>query len=349
MRVPSYFDIYPELKRGSLKLVDLRSPCEFLDGAMPHAINVPLFTDAERAEVGTLYKQAGAVEATSLGLEFVAAKIDNLLETLSRLANQEQKIVVHCWRGGQRSGAIGMLLKATGFNPLVIQGGYKKYRQDVLTRIESLASRDLMILNGRTGSGKTKLLRELMDSGVPGIDFEGLAAHRGSALGDFNMNRAQPTQQNFENLLANAYEDMKHAPVILAEIEQDLGRIRMPQNLRRKIYDSPMILLERNMTDRVEHLVTEYTTNWTDADDEKLLARMLLLKPHLQGPVYNEIIDKMRARSFQDAVELLLRHRYDRCYDKGLLKQARRIIAKINVSDGWENSKKSVREIMARP
>jgi tRNA 2-selenouridine synthase len=345
MRKTSYFDLLHALQCGELRLVDLRSPCEFADGAMPYAVNVPLFTDGERSEVGTIYKQIGPLEATSLGLEFVAAKIEPLLNRLIELANSDKKIAIHCWRGGQRSSAIAMLLQSIGYHPILILGGYKKYRHEVLQRLDQLSKHELLILNGRTGSGKTKILRELQMEGIPCIDFEGIAKHRGSALGDFNIKSPQPTQQNFENNLANVYHKIKHAPLILAEIEQDLGIIRMPNDLRRRIYGSSMILLERSMEDRITHLQEEYTHNWSQEDDQKFLEKMELLKPHLQGPVFKKILEHMKNRSFRSVIAMLLEHRYDSCYDKGLRRHEPLIVKKINVSDNWEQAKQDISNI----
>jgi tRNA 2-selenouridine synthase len=334
--IVNYFEILPMLRPNCLRLIDLRSPAEFKLGAMSLAINLPLFSDEERAKVGILYKQVGKLEATQVGLEIVASKIPWLMDQLLQHAGNNQQLAVHCWRGGMRSQAITPLLSSIGIKPYLIEGGYKSYRRQVLTLIDQISTHKLLVLNGRTDTGKTKMLRELKDAGVPAIDFEALASHRGSALGDFNLQSPQPTQQNFENLLANDYESVKSNPTILIEIEQDIGTIRMPHQLQRYIYASPMILLDRTLMDRITHLELEYTAGWDTAKNALFRDRMALLKKHLQGPIYTEILANIETKNFKDAIKLLLIHRYDRCYDKAIARQKNQVIAKYDVSVSLE-------------
>jgi tRNA 2-selenouridine synthase len=342
----NYFQILPQLRSDALRLVDLRSPSEFALGAMPYATNVPLFSDQERAEVGILYKQVGVLEATQRGLEIVGEKISWLIQQLSELSAPHQQLAVHCWRGGMRSTAVAKLLQSIDIKPWLIQGGYKSYRHQVLSHIDKLSTHKLLVLNGRTGTGKTKMLRELNEAGLPTIDFEALASHRGSALGDFNLQKPQPTQQNFENLLANDYVTVKSDPVILIEIEQDIGSIRMPQHLRRHIYGSPMVLMERSLADRINHLEKEYTEGWDAVHEALFTERMLLLKKHLQGPVFAEIQANVAAKKFKDAIRLLLQHRYDRCYDKAIARQQCQVVATVDVSDDWNEAKQIIARLI---
>jgi tRNA 2-selenouridine synthase len=337
-----YFQIRQRLESKALGLVDLRSPSEFNQGSMPFAVNIPLFKDPERAEVGTIYKRQGSRNAIERGLEIVAANIDSFIDQLSAQVSQDRQLAIHCWRGGMRSHAVAELLRSIGVKPILIQGGYKSYRRQVLELIMKMSSHSLLVLNGRTGTGKTRMLRELMASGIPGIDLEAIASHRGSALGDFNMNSPQPSQQNFENQLATKFEAVQFSPVILLEIEQDIGSVRMPQDLRRQIYSSPMILLERCLEDRITHLEREYVEGWDEARDQLFAERMLLLKKHLQGPVFEAIQSHIRKKQFKDAIKLLLLNRYDRCYDKAILRQNRQIIETIDVSSDWTSARDRV-------
>ncbi len=348
-QVVNYFEILPKLRANCLRLIDLRSPAEFKLGAMPFAINLPLFTDQERAEVGVLYKQVGTLEATQLGLEIVASKIPGILDQLLEHARNNQQLAVHCWRGGMRSKAIAQLLSSIGIKPCLIEGGYKSYRRQVLNLIDQLSTHKLLVLNGRTGTGKTKMLRELKDAGVSTIDFEALASHRGSALGDFNLKSRQPSQQNFENLLANDYQSVKLNRTILIEIEQDIGTIRMPHQLRRHIYASPMILLDRTLMDRITHLELEYTAGWDTAHAALFKDRMALLKKHLQGPIYTEILANIETKNFKDAIKLLLIHRYDRCYDKAIARQRNQVITTVDVSVDWNDAKTQIKHLLVSP
>ncbi len=328
----SYFDYFDAITSGQLKLVDLRSPGEFALGAMPHAINAPLFTNDERAHVGTTYKQVGQLEAVQQGLELVAEKIPGFLDQLIDLAGPERRLALHCWRGGMRSGSVAKLLEVVGITPILIRGGYKAYRNQVLKNITELSQHKLVVLNGRTGSGKTELIHRLVAMNAPVIDLEGLAKHRGSALGHLSINSNQPTQQQFENDLANAYVKVKHHPTIIVEIEQNIGSIQMPQHLRKHIYNSDIVLIERDFEDRVQHIAAEYAPAWSDADDAKFQAGILLLKKHIKSEIYQQILTHVQRREFHDAIRLLMIHRYDQCYDKTIKRQTASIIATINMS-----------------
>lgn len=341
----AYFDHFADITSGRLRLVDLRSPCEFNLGAMPLAVNVPLFTDDERAIVGTTYKQVGKTEAVQAGLEYVANKMPALLDELLSLAGPEKKLALHCFRGGMRSGSVAKLMEYVGITPVLLTGGYKAYRNQVLGLLDEFARHPILVLNGRTGSGKSALIRDLKAHGAPVIDFEGLACHRGSAVGDFNIDQPQPTQQNFENQLANEFVANKGSGRIIVEIEQDIGDIRMPRNLREHIHTSQMILIERSMDDRVKHLMSEYTTTWGEHEDKLFSERMLLLKKHIQGPVFNQILAHVEKREFSDAITLFLRHRYDACYDKGIKKVEKLIIDSINVSENWDDARQRIFEL----
>ncbi len=329
--VAAYFDHIQEFRTGKLRLVDLRSPGEFKLGAMPNAVNVPLFTDDERAAVGTTYKQVGQNDAVQMGLEFVANKMVAFLDELDHLAGSERRLAIHCWRGGMRSGSVAKLLQIVGIQPILLTGGYKTYRNQVLKRIDELANHKLLVLNGRTGCGKTQLIHELIVRGAPAIDFEGLASHRGSAIGHLNVTSPQPSQQNFENLLANSYEAVRNAPTVIVEIEQNIGRIQMPATLRDHIYSSDMILIERSLEDRVTHIASEYAPTWTTDDDRKFTEGMLLLKKHLQGTMHESIMTHVANRNFSEAIKLLILHRYDKCYDKAIIRQANNIKETISV------------------
>ena len=331
-----FFAHLQDFKSGRLPLVDLRSPREFALGAMPYAVNIPLFTDDERATVGTTYKQIGKQEATQQGLEMVAQKVETFLDELMAAAGPGKRIAIHCWRGGMRSGSVAQLLKAVGLSPILLSGGYKVFRNQVLEQIDQICEHPLLVLNGRTGSGKTECIRHLVANGSPALDFEGIACHRGSAIGDINIVKPQPTQQNFENQLAADYYPFKTVRRIIVEVEQDIGTIRMPPKLRHHILTSDMVLLERTMEDRIAHLQREYVLNWNGKEDAQFQERMLHLKKQIQGPIYGQILEHVRLREFPEAIKLLLNHRYDKCYDKSILRQINQFKDSIPMSMGLQ-------------
>ncbi len=199
--------------------IDVRSPGEFLQGHIPGAYSLPLFTDAERAHVGTLYKHQGREAAFLQGLSYIGPKLSTLVQsalTLARsfkapLAPPTMHIALHCWRGGMRSKGVASVLQAAGFTVHLLRGGYKAFRHFALDVLEKPLP--LQVLGGRTGSGKTEALMILRDKGARIIDLEGLAHHRGSAFGG-HEGEGQPSCELFENRLAMAI--VQHMPAFLA-------------------------------------------------------------------------------------------------------------------------------------
>ncbi|MEY2794218.1 MAG: hypothetical protein RJA76_2210, partial [Bacteroidota bacterium] len=178
-------------------ILDVRSPGEFKRAHIPNALSLPLFTDEEREKVGICYKHQGKEKAVELGLEFVGPKLVNFVKYAKKVAF-EGEILVHCWRGGMRSASMAWLLETAGLKVFLLEGGYKSYRNFVL-KIQS-EPLPLRVLGGKTGSGKTELLREMKNAGFQVIDLEDLAKHRGSAFGHFGLEE-QPSSEHFENLL----------------------------------------------------------------------------------------------------------------------------------------------------
>ena len=210
-------ELRTDLKSGRLALIDLRSPKEFGLGHIPEAINIPLLDNTERHQIGKLYKESGKSEAVRLGLELFAAKSQSFLSQIETLSSANT-IALYCWRGGMRSRLVGTWLALAQFNVRILKGGYKAFRRDVLDGIKNFSDHPKIVLNGRTGSGKTLFIKDMQESGYPVVDFEGLACHRGSAFGALAQGEASPTQQNFENQLYDAYLDVQKYPKILVEI-----------------------------------------------------------------------------------------------------------------------------------
>ncbi|MCU0705332.1 MAG: tRNA 2-selenouridine(34) synthase MnmH [Fimbriiglobus sp.] len=182
-------------------VIDVRSPAEFADDHIPGAINLPVLSDDERVRVGTIYKQVSPFEARKLGAALVSRNIARHLDEYFADKPKEYRPLVYCWRGGQRSGSLAIILSQIGFRTTVLAGGYKTYRTEVMDGLRDMAGRfTLRVLAGRTGSGKTRILREVAAGGGQVLDLEELAVHRGSLLGS-EPDRPQPPQRLFESRL----------------------------------------------------------------------------------------------------------------------------------------------------
>ena len=240
----------------STVVIDVRSPGEFKRGHIPGAYSHSLFTDEERALVGTLYKQTGRDAAVLEGLRIVGPKLATIVEQARSLA-PDGRIAVHCWRGGERSGSVAWMLDKAGFNEvLVLKGGYKAFRKHVLEDV--CAPRELLILGGYTGSGKTETLRHLHELGEQVIDLEALAHHKGSSYGAIGE-APQPTSEHFENLLWHALRrNDPTRPIWLEDESLMIGRAKIPDEFFAHMRAAPLFFVEMPIEQRALRLVEDY-------------------------------------------------------------------------------------------
>lgn len=330
-------NIRAQIKPGKFPLIDLRSPKEFALGHIPGAVNLPLLDNEERHQVGKLYKEAGKAEAVSLGLELFAAKAERFLEEVEKLA-PTKTLSLHCWRGGMRSRLVAYWLSLAGFEVVLLEGGYKKFRKDVLEGLDKFAAHPKIVLNGRTGSGKTLFLIDFVQKSCA-IDLEGIARHRGSTFGGLAQVEDSPTQQNFENQIYDAYLNCESSPKLLVEIENFIGPVSVPQRIRESLQKSPMIFLSRDFEDRVRLLNEIYCENWNAEAETQFVSNLTLLRKYLSHEEELKIIQAIQRKDFSYAISQLLRLRYDPVYDKGLKRHELQAIAHFNLSSDAETAK----------
>ena len=255
-------------------VLDARSPAEFAEDRVPGAVNLPVLSDAERAEVGTLYaagEGGGAFAARRLGAGLVSANIARHFAGYLADRPRDFRPLVYCWRGGQRSASLATVLSAVGWRVTVLKGGYKTYRAHVRRRLEELLpGLDYRLVGGATGTGKTKLLGQLAARGAQVLDLEALANHRGSALGNVGP---QPAQKWFESQLLRAVERFDPARVVWVEAEScRVGNVYLPPALWGAMKVAGGVELRAPVPARVELLVAEYA-GWV-ADPARLLAAL---------------------------------------------------------------------------
>lgn len=238
-----------------IPVVDVRTPAEFEQGHIPLAHNLPIFTNEERVQVGTTYKEIGREEAILLGFEFTGPKWSTFIKQALIFA-PEKKIALHCWRGGMRSGAMAWALTLYGFEVYLLNGGYKSYRRWALEQFSQAFN--LLILGGMTGSGKTQILQSMRDSGEQMIDLEDLAQHQGSSYGSMGT-LIQPTQEHFENNLAYQLSRIdKNKPLWLEDESRTIGKRSIPNPLWDQIRNAPVIKLNIPIEERIQFLTQEY-------------------------------------------------------------------------------------------
>ncbi|HRD51311.1 MAG TPA: tRNA 2-selenouridine(34) synthase MnmH [Flavobacteriales bacterium] len=237
-------------------LIDVRSPKEFAQGHIPGAVSMPMFSDEERATVGTLYKEQGRDAAVLQGLRIVGPKLASIVEQARTIA-PEGRIRVHCWRGGERSGSVAWLLEKAGFAEVsTLRGGYKAFRKLVLASFTDGA--ELRVLGGYTGTGKTETLEHLLECGEEVIDLEALARHKGSSFGALGQ-LPQPTTEHFENLLWNALRGCTSGRPIWVEDESSMiGRCKIPDAFFHRMRKAILYFAEMPREERADRLVQDY-------------------------------------------------------------------------------------------
>lgn len=253
-------DDYRALFLADAPMMDMRAPAEFARGAFPSARSLPLMTDDERAEVGICYKQAGQQAAIELGHGLVAGEVQaRRLAGWLDFARRHPQGYLYCFRGGLRSQTVQRWLREEGVDYPLVLGGYKAMRRFLLEEFErGLAQAELVLVAGRTGTGKTRVIEALPRS----IDLEGLAHHRGSTFGQ--LPEPQPSQIDFENALAIALMKLLAGGdrrVLLEDEGRLIGRICLPDALRARMAEAPLLVVEQSLAERVDAIVEDYVVD----------------------------------------------------------------------------------------
>lgn len=295
-----------------MPIVDVRTPAEFNKGHMPHAVNLSLFSDEERAVVGTLYHQKGKQAAVLQGLAFVSPNMKALTEKALALGSSE--IGVYCWRGGMRSQSMAWLFETVDLHCFVCEGGYKAFRRQVLAQFEKPLQ--LKVIAGATGSGKTEILQELAALGEQVIDLEALANHRGSAFGALGQ-QPQGSTENFENRLFEILTLLDPSRPVWVEDESIMiGRIQLPLPFFTQMHQSSAYYIQTPFVDRMDRLMKEYA----HYPVEQLIASIQLLERRLGGNHCQEAVKACRANDFSTAIAIVLQY-YDKAYAKSLVEK----------------------------
>jgi len=293
-------------------VIDARSEAEFAEDRLPGAVNWPSLNDAERVEVGTLYKQVSPFDARKLGAGLVAANIARHIAREVGDKPRDWQPLVYCWRGGQRSNSLALVLGQIGFRVNLLEGGYKAFRQAVLASLPGLVERlQYRVVCGPTGSGKTRLLQALEAAGAQVLDLEDLACHRSSVLG-LIPGQPQPTQKRFDTLVWEKLRAFDPArPVYVESESKKVGNLAVPDPLMAAMRASPCLRLDLSDDERVRLLLEDYAFF---AADTVLFCGRLDALVQLRGRAQVEAWQaQVRAGEIEAVVrELLLKH-----YDPG--------------------------------
>lgn len=264
-------------ERTVSEVIDVRAPEEFDEDHISGAINLPVLSNEERAVVGTLHRQAGPFEARRLGAGLVSANISRHFEV--HFAHQERRYrpLIYCWRGGQRSRSLATVLSEVGWRPMVLEGGYKAYRRQVMETIATAGQFRWRVLNGLTGAGKTLVLQALDRMGAQVLDLEGLANHKGSLFGG-DWERPQPAQKRFESLLHDRVAQFDRDRLVFVEAESPkIGHVNIPAALWHVVKQAPVTELQAPVELRAAYLERDYQS-WIE-QPKRILETLERLSP----------------------------------------------------------------------
>ena len=305
-------DFLEQSKTGIL--IDVRSPSEFEAGHIPGARNLPLFSDNERAEIGTRYVQYGKDNAVVRGLEIVGPKLAGFVKQARQWADGTP-IYMYCWRGGMRSGSMAWLFRTAGLTTYLLSGGYKAYRNSFAQLLEAHPWQ-LLILGGPTGCGKTEVLHQLQRMEQQVIDLEGLAHHKGSAFGSLGET-AQPTTEQFTNQLHALMRTFNPARPVWCEGESaSIGKVVIPSAFYALMLSAPFLNLEIPYQERIRHILNDYGTFQPD----ELILSFRKIEKRLGGEATRKAIECVEQNNLESAVCIALNY-YDKGYRRSSGKQ----------------------------
>ena len=331
------------------EVVDVRSPAEFALDHVPGAVNCPVLDNAERARVGTVYKQGSPFEARKIGAALVAKNVARHVEAHFASRDQRWRPLVYCWRGGKRSGSMTLVLREIGWDAASLQGGYQGYRRAMRAQLAELPTRlNYRVICGPTGSGKSRLLQTLASRGAQVLDLEALARHRGSVLGDLPGD-PQPSQKMFESLVWSALRSFDPARPVFVEAEsRRIGAVRVPDVLLERMRKSDCVRIEAPLAERVRFLITEYRHFLAEpAWLKTLLSRLTALHSKATVVRWTAQID---AEEWEVLVGDLLSTHYDPAYLRSMrsnypgLAEAARLNIECLDAAGFEHSSSALLE-----
>ncbi len=313
-------------------IIDVRSPGEFGVDHIPGAINLPVLSNAERAEVGTIYKQQSTFGARRIGASYVSRNIARHLDTYFTGQAPSSRFLVYCWRGGMRSRSLATVMSEVGWRTTLLNGGYKTWRRSVVRALRDDESPlNAVLIDGQTGAAKSDILRRCAALGVQTLDLEDLAAHRGSVFGG-HVDTPQPSQKYFESRIAAALANLDSEHPVLIEAESNrIGRCELPKRLWQSMLSAPVISIEAEPDLRTEYLLTAYQDIAQDA--EVIADAIERLAPFHSKETISAWHDMAQSGNLALLATALMRDHYDPLYSRARKRRERASLAAIKLSD----------------
>lgn len=311
LREVTYEDIEKGSLVGSYLLIDVRSPGEYASETIPGAINIPIFTDEERAQIGTTYVQESIDKSKQLGVEAISKRLPQIFEEVNGLDKEYKNLVFFCARGGFRSRSLVVLFKTLGINAIRLEGGYKGYRGFINSNLPKITKEvQFKVLYGNTGCGKTEVLKELEKEGYDILDLEGCANHRGSLLGGVGLGTPH-SQKMFESLVYHSLKDRKSDVIFTEGESKRIGRVAMPEYLYRAVKSGENIEITCDLDLRTEVILKDYVHD----TDEELIHALSFLKKHIGDRNFEEYSRLIKDHDYKPVIRDLMVKYYDPKYE----------------------------------
>lgn len=307
----TYDEINEKLSPGEYIVIDVRTPNEFSSETIPGSINIPIFTNEERAQIGIEYVNHSIDKAKTIGIEAISNRLPDIFRKVIQLKSQYSHLIFFCSRGGFRSSSIVALLDSLKISALKLDGGYKAYRAYVNNNLEIISKDiDLVVLYGNTGTGKTQILKALKEKGADTIDLEACANHRGSTLGSVGLGDPN-SQKMFESLLFDSIKKRKTNLIFTEGESKRIGKSVIPEYLFDKIVNGKHVEVTAPIESRVENIRLDYIYN----SNEGLIEALNHLRKRLGNSTVNEYIDYVKSNNYNPVIKNLMLNYYDPMYE----------------------------------
>lgn len=303
----TYEEIESGKLQGSIVFVDVRTSSEFMEATIPNAVNIPIMDEKERHEIGTVFVNDDRWKAKRMGIISGSKKLPDIYVKIEELYSRYDNVVLFCARGGYRSKVLFYIMRSMGFSIYKLKGGYKEYRGYINNNLPRLIEdARFLVLSGKTGCGKTKILHELEKIGVDTLDLERYANHRGSLLGDIGLGK-QNSQKMFESLIYHKLKEGEGRIFVVEGESKRIGRIIMQGYIYNKISGSKTVLIESPLDYRVNTIMDDYVDN----NNEELMNHVGLLSGYISKERIENLKEKIKRNEYTYVIEELMKNYYD--------------------------------------
>ncbi|MFZ5966530.1 MAG: tRNA 2-selenouridine(34) synthase MnmH [Bacillota bacterium] len=308
-------DIEEGLKLKNALFIDVRSPFEYNESTITGAVNIPILTDEQREDVGSVYRKESQEKATEIGLKYASSKLTDIYTSVKAYRKQYDHIIIFCWRGGMRSKTVCSLLDMLNIsNVYQLRGGYKRYRKFTVDYFENhIDQYSFITLHGLTGVGKTHILEKLSTLRIPVLNLEKIAKNSGSAFGDIVFEGSPPSQKMFESDIFHTLYFCESKFLFVESESKRIGNVQIPDSIYTKIINGHHILINTSLENRINIILGDYIKH-LENNNEKIIKAIQCLRKRLGNETVDLLLKKIDQKEYIFVIEYLIEHYYDPLY-----------------------------------